>query len=115
MRNSVREEQVCSIRSRSQVLTLITGVSSDTSTERDLTRGQQMRTALLNAVSNKIDTVARSAGRCYFRILAKVVQQSIRARIIFSSSSRTRRQVSTEKAVPRAISLRPLLVLQRLP
>src|SRR6185369_3232425 len=104
MRNSAREEQVCSIRSRSQVLTRITAACSDTSTETGLTRGQQMRTALINAVWNKIDTVARSAGRLYSRILVKVVLRSIRERIIFSSSSPTKRQVSTEKEVPRATS-----------
>src|ERR1043165_5732364 len=115
MRNSAREEQVCLIRSRSQVLTRITAASSGTSTERGLTRGQQMRTALLNAASNRIDTVARSAGRCHTRILVKVVLRSIRERIIFSSSSRTKRQLSTEKEVPQATSLRPRQVLQKLP
>src|SRR6185369_6604413 len=105
MRNSAPEEQVCSIRSRSQVLTTFTAASSDISTERDLTRGQQMRTALLNVASNKIDTVARSVGRLYCRDLVKVVLRPIRERIIFSFSSRIKRPVSTAKEVTRATPL----------
>src|SRR6185295_2215736 len=105
MRNSAQEEQVSSIRSRSQVLTRITAASSGTLTERNLTPGRQMRTALLNAASNKIATVARSAGRFHIRILVKVVRRSLRERNVFSSSSRTKRHLSTEKEVPRATSL----------
>src|ERR1043165_6746610 len=115
MRNSAREAQAPSIRSRSQGLTRFTAVSSGTGIERGLMPAQQMRTALLNANWQIRNMAARLAGLCQSRDLVKVVPRFIRGRIIFSSSSRTKGKLSTEKVVPLAISLRPQQVLQKLP